>query len=688
MGIVAFPEPNSQPIATHFQTIFLALVERKSISSYSSDKSINYFMNRVFLNFKLVAITCLSFLNLLAFSQTGGDILYHKHLVDLGGFTCGSPSRFIGQAHLAVSPSGNKGYVAWNVSGNSENEYAVGALHITPLNSAFQRSGNDLVLPGFVINDILATDEVSISLLAGKVNNNSYIKVYPNELYILKLDLNGNILWKVLVAGGQGHGPQAEWPDFSISNMNLVFNGSEYAAYFSLMKNWAKVGAADDVHQGDKFVVVSKEGKLIEPRTRTWKASHSNILYLASNESAEFTTLTTGDGYPFGVLYTNVNTAKEAIIWPPKEVRELKPSVTWVGTAGRSGGMIHKNGLVYVLINTDKTDKLLNGDNDKPDDDAMVLLKLDESGAIVGEYWLAQDLYGGGEARLVPYGTGFAIINNVPIPYDDKAPFGSSFSPNAVIRVINSKGELIQAPVELLRSVYSDSEKVIALPNGGIAWASVRYGAQQQIEITEILAPNATSPKALNASKDNLSALKADNYAGILNFLKPLSEQKFNGIVKLNGDILTNEGVVSNGQYDNAFNNGLSIVYNEFDYTNFSMEVKFKYVVNQKMPVFALSSQCRLIVFGLNENGMVEVMLNNAKEKMTTDVVCAKEVWHTAKISYSAGTLSVYLDNDLLGKKTVVLSATCASGNSAELCTTNYSNGSVFNGVIESVIIK
>lgn len=641
------------------------------------------------LDLSLVFALAMLYLPAATDAQTEKDLFYKKHIVDLGEFTSGCPSRFTGQAHLAVSPSGNAGYVAWNVAGSSENGYAVGDLHITPLNAAFKRSGADLVLGELIINDILATDETSITLLAGEIHNNTYVSVYPNEIYILKIDLQGKILWKTLISGGDGHGPQAQWPDYAASDINLAFNGTEYAAYFSLMKNWADPGESDDIHQGDLFAVVTKEGKRLDSRTLTWRSSHSNILYLAPNDAGEFTTVNTGDGYPFGVVYSNVNTAKSQIIWPPKDVRDKKDdhTVTWVGTAGQCGGIVHKNGLVYVLINTDLTDKLLNGDTKNPDNSAMILLKLDETGSILNEYWLSQQAYEGGEARMVAYGSGFAIVNNNAIPYDENAPFGASFSPNAVVRVINSSGQLTQGPVELLRSMYSNDDEVISLPNGGIAWASVRFGSQYQIEITELLAPNAPTDGAFNATKDNAENVRADNYAGVIDFLKPLDAQKFNGIITLNGDQISTEGLVCDGAYGSVSENGLSIQYNDFNYSNFSIEARFNYTEAQAMPVFVLSSYCRLVTYQINADGMVELQLNNGSIKVNTEVACTKGSWHTARIEYKNGSAAIYLDNEILAKQSVVLTETCAKGNTAEINVMNYSNGNGFKGVISSITI-
>lgn len=611
------------------------------------------------------------------------NIYYKHHIIDLEGLKVGTPSRFVGYSTMAVSPSGNSAYVAWNESERIDDKYCAGDLHITPLNAGFERSGKDLVLTGLVINDILVTDEKSITLLAGKVRNNTYLSNYPNELYVVKIDLYGNVLWETRIAGGDGHGPQAQWPDYSVGDINLHFNGEEYAAFFSLMKNWAKRGEEDNIHQGDKFVVLSKDGVLQDDKTQTWKSSHSNILYLSNNEENEFTTLNTGDGYPFGVVYTNRDKNKASIIWPPEGFRE-GDDITWVGTAGRSGGMVHKNGLAYLLINTDKTDKLLNGNEKNKDDNALLLLKLDNEGNILREYWLDQKLCNGGEGKIQPYGNGFIIVNANNIEYDANAPFGSSFNPNAVVRVVSNSGVSIIEPVELLRSSFGSNLNLISLPNGGVAWSTVRYKNQTQIEITEILPPGAYNGSSINASDDTKEIIKKDNYAGVINFLQPLENQKFNGKITLNENRITNEGLSSTGMEDK----GIRISYTDFDYEKFSIEAKFKYDTPKLMPVFELSSFCRLMAFYINLDGEVELRVNNGDVKMKTGTYCTKSEWHTAKIEYKEGAAYIYLDDDLLGIKKVVLNESCAAGNNADISLRNHGNWDKFNGVIETIIIK
>jgi len=71
----------------------------------------------------------------------------------------------------------------------------------------------------------------------------------------------------------------------------------------------------DDIHNGDLFINLDYNGKLIEDSRQFWTASHSSTIQTKAFPGGDFYTMTIGDAHPYGLQVYNRSIDKSWIVW-------------------------------------------------------------------------------------------------------------------------------------------------------------------------------------------------------------------------------------------------------------------------------------------------------------------------------------------------------------------------------------
>ena len=205
--------------------------------------------------------------------------------------------------HLAVAPSG-RAVAAWPDGTN---------VHVTPLDSADQRAGDDVLVPGTEVRGLVAHDDGEALLV-----------VRGDSMVFVRLDVAGNTTATLSLVGGNSHTTSGDrWIDTWSHQGRLAWSGSQYAAYFGQSGNFGSQGN----HQGDHYSMISPTGTLMSGGW-DWGCSHSLDERLAHNGTV-FAPICTSDTYPgAGIWFNNrTNISQE-------------PSITNSGAGSKLGGLV------------------------------------------------------------------------------------------------------------------------------------------------------------------------------------------------------------------------------------------------------------------------------------------------------------------------------------------------------------
>lgn len=340
-------------------------------------------------------------------------------------------------------------------------------VHLQKLNSSYKKVGNPIILRGYWFSDMLALNDGSLIVLLGKDVNNTYITGYPNTLYAMKLNSRGKEVFNTYIFGGTGHGPGKSWFD-GRSKAKIAFNGNELGIYFEVQKNWADPGQADDIHNGDMFVVLDQNGKMKKDREHFWTASHSSTIQVAAGADGQFYTMTIGDAYPYGLQFYNRNTDKSWLLWPPKEDYIPYEEVNSTNAAGILECMIADNNDFIALMGTLEHPNI--GVFDKVD---VMFLKTNPKGEVIKQKWLIQS-EGVDESVIStsPYGNNHVIAWGMGNDYDQ------DWEPqNITLSMIDSNGDFIIPPKEFSHPLGTYS-KLSSMKNGEIIWTTADNGSR------------------------------------------------------------------------------------------------------------------------------------------------------------------------------------------------------------------
>lgn len=384
-----------------------------------------------------------------------------KTEVSLGDYVIDSPNSVIPDFMTATGTVGNEVYL-----GFQQEHDAI----ILKLDEAGQSTGDPIELSGYWLSQIRCLTDGSILVAAGKANNNTYLKNYPNTLYLFKFDSNGKKLFKTKVFGGEGHGPGKSWFD-GRSQARITTNGDEIGIYFEVQKNWAKSG--EDIHNGDMFVVTDSDGEIKEDRTHFWTASHSSTVQVCAESGGDFYTMTIGDAHPYGLQLYNRNTSESFIPYPPKEEYLSYSEVESTNAAGLLRYADENDGNLVAILGSTENPNI--GVFTKVD---PLFLLMDKQGNVLTKKWLKQsdevdesritvDKIGGN--YLVAWGEG-----NV---YEDDWAAG-----NVEIMILSPEGKELMPPVEL-EGTFCSSSQVFAISETTFCWFEVAYNGSKTINL-------------------------------------------------------------------------------------------------------------------------------------------------------------------------------------------------------------
>ena len=306
-------------------------------------------------------------------------------------------------------------------------------------NNKFQRTVAPLTLKNYRLSEMLALPDGSLVVMAGRDENNTYLSGYPNTLYAIKLSRENRQIFKTYIFGGKGHGPGKSWFD-GRSSAKISSNGNSFGVYLEVQKNWAEAGAEQDIHNGDMFVELDKNGKIIEGRTHFWTASHSSTIQVCAYPTGEYYTMTIGDAYPYGLQVYNRNKDKNFVIWPPKEDYIPYEKVKSTNAAGILEDIAVDGKDLIAFMGTLEHPNL--GVFSKVD---PLFLKFDIHGNILKKKWLTVTPDKDESViSVAPMGKNYLVGWGKGNDYDDKWKPGP-----LTISLIDGNGNFIRKPKEL-----------------------------------------------------------------------------------------------------------------------------------------------------------------------------------------------------------------------------------------------
>lgn len=164
---------------------------------------------------------------------------------------------------LAVVPGGVA--VAWADT--------AGSVHVTAVDDAGQRMGEDVIVPGDEVRGFVAGPDGYYSLLVVR-GDEMHLVLYSQRSPEETVDTR-------IVGGVSKTRSGSKWVDDWGHEGRLVWDGEKYAAYFGHTQNWGAQGK----HQGDLLWFFDAAGQKIEVEGEGWDwgCSHSLDLRLAHN---------------------------------------------------------------------------------------------------------------------------------------------------------------------------------------------------------------------------------------------------------------------------------------------------------------------------------------------------------------------------------------------------------------------
>lgn len=347
-------------------------------------------------------------------------------------------------------------------------------VYVQKFNSNIQKSGNPLVLRNYWFSDVIVHNDASVAFLLGRSVNNTYLGKYPNSIYFLKMDKNGNLGSPKLIFGENAHSAGESWFD-GRSKGKINYNGTEYGFYFEVQKNWAKAGEADDIHNGDMFVVTDLQGNKKPNRDHFWTASHSNTVHITSEPNGNFFTLTSGDAYPFGLQFYNRNTSFNKVVWPPKEDHVPYAECNSSAAAGLIRYLDAVNGEILAIVGTLEHPNI--GWKSKVD---PMFLKFDTQGNITKRTWLAQTPTAD-DSNITVFKTSH---NKYWVAWSGGNVYENNYkADNIKLAQIDANGNFTQKLKEH-QFPFGTYSQLIELKDGRLVWVNVEgYSPSENIEI-------------------------------------------------------------------------------------------------------------------------------------------------------------------------------------------------------------
>jgi hypothetical protein len=311
---------------------------------------------------------------------------------------------------LATAPGGSA-KVAWSDGENA---------HITPLDAANQRAGDDIVLAGEEVRGFVAHDDGAAILVRR-----------GDEMVFVRVDNAGAEQASLSIVGTEEHNVDgSRWIDDWPHQGRLAWSGTEYAAYFGQTGNH---GSAGD-HQGDHYALISPSGERSDGGW-DWGCSHSLDDRIAHN-GEDFAPVCISDTYPGAGIFLNNRT----------ELSE-EPSVTNVGGIAKLGGLVPAPDGFWFTFTT-------------PEDRASVdiaFFHFTSDGTVSGRTYLTDTAdIDEGYSHLAAYGDGLLA--------------GWDADDTFTLAMLDTAGAIVEGPVAVDAQIGGQDD-FATFANGDAGWA-------------------------------------------------------------------------------------------------------------------------------------------------------------------------------------------------------------------------
>jgi len=327
--------------------------------------------------------------------------------IDIGASSWNGPNLPV---VFATSPNG-QAKVAWGDGSN---------VHVTPLDGADQRAGDDAIVEGSEVRGLVAHDDGSAVLV-----------VRGDAMVFERLSEAGALQSSLTLVGENSHTTDGDrWIDNWPHHGRLKWSGSEYAAYFGQTGNH---GAAGD-HQGDHYSFISPEGTLMQGGW-DWGCSHSLDVRLDHNATT-FAPICTSDTYPgAGIWFNN------------REEISTEPSITNTGTGTKLGGLVPTSDGFWLTFTSPEGRASYD----------VVLIHVGNDGSPSGRVYLTDTPSVDEEfSHLVAYG--------------DHLLAAWSTGTELTLAVVDTAGTFLEGPV-VVGARAGGRDDFAAYPSGDVGWA-------------------------------------------------------------------------------------------------------------------------------------------------------------------------------------------------------------------------
>lgn len=372
----------------------------------------------------------------------------------------------LSRIELSAQPSGGA-MIAWQTQDRT-------AIHVTPLGSDLQRSGDDVSVAALELSGLVAHDD-GFALLARQPDPGMPLSVEADEMgtqaaFLLRYR-GGAQAFALALTGTTSPMPSLDYS--SALAGQLAWNGARYGAYFAVH---AGMGSQLAGYWGDQLSYADDQGSLL-PGGWSWGCSLDAGLRLLAEPSGPFSAACLSDGSP----QTGLNWMTEG------QQQHLAFEETWSGyTAGRFGSIVQVSDGTHLVVwssrgdggqlpgaaGTSGTTSYHARAMDAPD---LALIHVDKSGAPEGPpTWLTETpTVPEITVHVAPYGQDqylmiWSTLQSCQyVNGNCYGPFGS-----VLARIIDAQGNA-QSGDEELPAWPTDDAGLAVFPNGDVGWAFV-----------------------------------------------------------------------------------------------------------------------------------------------------------------------------------------------------------------------
>lgn len=563
--------------------------------------------------------------------------------------------------------------------------------YIQPLNNYWVSKSNVIAIKGVYFYDMVIVDDYYYVLakeLAG-YSGHGCLKYEEegNVLLLMKINKNGTVISKRKIMGHEGvKGGQYFLCTYS-SHGKLKYDGKNFHVFFETCGNFSSKGSSEfDIHEGDYYIMMSKDGDIISESP--WNHSHSGLVQLVTDGVGEAITLSISDGYPWGLgflRFSNGKMVSNEVLFPDKDNLPFK-NMGAVGKsttdAGEIGGLVKIGDYFYTIMATVPTAMQPVLEQKKN----LLFLKFDRNGKVLISKWL-------GNTSLLDESVPFVTVYGDKIFLAYMLKTGEyEHNHKASFAIVNTEGDYVVLPKDTDFPLDWQS-RMVNFPNGDVGIVDVTpYSSEVTItRFGEELLPSKANP----SDADNMSR----NSRGVNATVKPLmpkeetqgtisldltktpeENKRFNGSYMVKSGSVSSDGVYCEGVYE-AFDADFSIFFDEFDYSNFTITADFKVGEFRHGVVFSLSGSYRMINFELMEDGYLMLKVNNGEKRLTSEVKYNLNQWHKAKIKVVGNAITMYLDDKQVMRTNAMLKGV-ADLKGADISTTGFGSALTFKGYL------